>query len=300
MGTWVVGDIHGCYNDWKALEKKVELVDANPTFILVGDIVDRGKQQSEMLHWAFDNITENGKYQMIIGNHEYEKIEWFFNYNKKKAQLKLSTLTKLDYDRYLFHELMQNFSEEDRQKTFQFFLNLPYYKELYIKTKKKIQHYIVVHSTVPSYLMEGKDGVDIFHKEPLDNYKNNMHSLVDYYKDAEPAYDTVWDRIYCGNNFLDTIVVHGHTPTLTSEVLMMGGFPARAYYSQNDINIDCGCVFRENGAPGNLMAIQLEDLQEVYVHEIGELSSIIGAKHLQVRAEQQQEIKNKLIEIIGA
>ena len=77
MGTYVVGDIHGCYDQWIELKNRIESQDEAAVFILVGDIVDRGPKVMEMIRWAMENVTEDGKYQMICGNHEREKVEWY-------------------------------------------------------------------------------------------------------------------------------------------------------------------------------------------------------------------------------
>jgi len=267
MGTWVVGDIHGCYNEWKLLETKVGLVDPNPTFILVGDIIDRGNKQIEMLRWAMSNITENGKYQMIIGNHEFEKIEWFFKYNDIKERNNLDTLETMIYDRYKFDFVMRQLEESERQEVFQFFLTLPYYKELYVQTKTKQQHYIIVHSTIPESWIKHVDGKDIFDTTEIDYYKNNTTSLSNYKKNFRIAESVVWNRRYYGYDFKDTIVVHGHTPTLSSEILFINGRPGKVFYSNNDINVDCGCVYSMQGYHGNLVALRLEDLTEVYLND---------------------------------
>lgn len=306
MGTWVVGDIHGCYNDWKELEMKVGLVDPNPTFILVGDIIDRGNEQIEMLRWAMNNITDNGKYQMIIGNHEFEKLEWFFKYNEVKEKNNLYTLETMLYDRYHFNLIMQPLDEIERQEIFKFFLSLPYYKELYVSTKTKQQHYIVVHSAVPKRWIKHIDGKDVFNTTEIDNFKNNATSLKNYMKDFKVAEAVVWDRIYSGNDFKDTIVVHGHTPTLTSEIVLLNGNPGKIFYSTNDINVDCGCVYRLQGYNGNLAAIRLEDLKEVYVKDIeinkteDDDNPIEMVKSIFGSVPGQKEMRQSILNKIGA
>ena len=70
MGTYVVGDIHGCFGSWIKLKNKIEKQDSVARFILIGDIVDRGPEVCKMITWARKHITTDGKYQMILGNHE--------------------------------------------------------------------------------------------------------------------------------------------------------------------------------------------------------------------------------------
>ena len=54
MSTYVVGDIHGCYNEWLAFKNRLEQEDKDAKFILVGDIIDRGQS-------TVDSIAVNGK-----------------------------------------------------------------------------------------------------------------------------------------------------------------------------------------------------------------------------------------------
>jgi len=44
---------------------------------LVGDIVSRGTEDAQMLAWAYENVTLDGKYQMVLGNHDDTFIEPF-------------------------------------------------------------------------------------------------------------------------------------------------------------------------------------------------------------------------------
>ena len=77
--TYAVGDLHGCLNEWLQLRDKIQKKDSKAKFILIGDIIDRGEQVVELCDWAVKHITPNGKYQMIIGNHEHDKILDFNN-----------------------------------------------------------------------------------------------------------------------------------------------------------------------------------------------------------------------------
>ena len=79
MGTYAIGDIHGCFAQFNEFRKRIEKKDPDATFILVGDIVGRGTEDEKMLDWAYNNITSDGKYQMVLGNHDDGFIEVFGN-----------------------------------------------------------------------------------------------------------------------------------------------------------------------------------------------------------------------------
>ena len=71
MATYVMSDIHGCYDEFVSMLDKIRL-DEDDELILAGDYVDRGKQNLEMLRWIEEppaNVT------MIKGNHDAEFVE---------------------------------------------------------------------------------------------------------------------------------------------------------------------------------------------------------------------------------
>lgn len=50
MSTYVISDIHGCYNEFLSMFEKIRFSGSdNP--ILAGDYIDKGKQSYEMLKW---------------------------------------------------------------------------------------------------------------------------------------------------------------------------------------------------------------------------------------------------------
>ena len=64
---YVIGDVHGCYTELMALLDKIESQDAEAQIIFVGDWVDRGSEQKQVLDWMMEYITEDGKYQSVRG-----------------------------------------------------------------------------------------------------------------------------------------------------------------------------------------------------------------------------------------
>ena len=67
MTTWVIGDIHGC---WQTLERLLERIGwgrEEGDLWLVGDLVNRGPSSLEVLRWAWeyrDRLT------VVLGNHD--------------------------------------------------------------------------------------------------------------------------------------------------------------------------------------------------------------------------------------
>lgn len=250
MGTYAVGDIHGCYNKWIQLKEKIEKEDSEATFILVGDIVDRGSNTVAMLDWALQNITDNGKYQMIRGNHEDMKRIWFkiFENTGKRVEI--------NYD---FDIAMKDIDNEKLLEYKEFIESLPYYKEVTLKSKynNKNLNYCIVHADMPDYFLLQNGNVD---KERVCSYLENFKAAK--MSNSFPC-SLIWNRTVDNNNE-NVIVINGHNPTIWLDTEFYGGIHGRVHYSTNRVNIDCGLVYKENFS--NLAAIRLEDLQEFYLY----------------------------------
>ena len=276
MGTYIVGDIHGCYDEWIKLKNKIERQDKEAKFILIGDIVDRGPKVCKMIAWAMKNITPDGKYQMILGNHEDMKIQWRDDYKRQLNELLTEKRERygdeftrtVDYrdfnpDSYDFAENMcrAGYTDQQVEKIINFFRNLPLYKELKIDMGNKKQHFIVVHGGITHNCLNEDES---FSKRSI---KMTNDSVRNYTVRANRE-NILWDRTYNGRTWLkNTIVVHGHSPTLLPECEWYGAVPGKICYTWNDINVDCGEVYNHaRSEDGNLAAIRLEDFQEFYAH----------------------------------
>ena len=269
MGTYVVGDIHGCYNEWIHLKNRIESEDKEARFILVGDIVDRGINQKKMIDWALENITPDGKYRMVLGNHEEMKLGWLNKYSKYlDEELRLSTYYRGFHDKYNFTSIMalHYVTDEYVKKALEFFKSLPLYIELEIETFGRTQKYIICHAAIPDDCID-ENGKIIY--DNIDRPRFTSMGLL------ESNY-LVWERNYWGNSWeQDTIVVHGHTPTACRELFDAGSNPGYIDFKNKDINVDCACCFDIKVA--RLAAIRLEDLQEFY-SDNGKLGESCGYK----------------------
>lgn len=276
MGTYIVGDIHGCYDEWIKLKNKIERQDKEAKFILIGDIVDRGPKVCKMIAWAMKNITSDGKYQMILGNHEDMKIRWWDDYKHQLNELLTEkeerygdkftrTVDYMDFnpDGYDFAENMcrAGYGDQQVEKIIDFFRELPLYKELKIDMGNKNQHFIIVHGGINRGCLNNDES---FSKRSI---KETSDSVQRYAARANREH-ILWERNHNGRTYLDkTIIIHGHSPTLLDECEWHGAVPGKIFFTYNDINIDCGEVYRYQGHDkGNLAALRLEDFKEFYVH----------------------------------
>jgi serine/threonine protein phosphatase 1 len=101
--TFVIGDIHGCYDELTSLIKKIGL-NAEDIIVSVGDIVDRGNK-SKAVYEYFINRPNS---KVIIGNHERKHINGVLSYAQEIVKVQfgqdyqtfLNWLNSLNY----FHE----------------------------------------------------------------------------------------------------------------------------------------------------------------------------------------------------
>ncbi len=67
MATWVIGDIHGCWQTLQALLERIAWDRSRDDLWLVGDLVNRGPSSLEVLRWAFSNRE---RLTAVLGNHD--------------------------------------------------------------------------------------------------------------------------------------------------------------------------------------------------------------------------------------
>lgn len=91
--TFVVGDIHGCYDEF------LQLIDpqlsAGHKVWSVGDMIDRGPHSPEVLRWFIEK-TESGHAGFILGNHEDKFIRWLQGKNIRVSHGLQETISQLE------------------------------------------------------------------------------------------------------------------------------------------------------------------------------------------------------------
>lgn len=257
---YVIGDIHGCFDDCMKLLEKIEMQDSKAKIIFVGDFIDRGPDVLKTLKWFMSNITANGKYQCVLGNHEDMIFDWYKAYEKWLAGgAKFSKNPPSTY--FDFSDVLKDaglLEESFVTDVVTFFKRLPLRKSVTVKTAKgKKLTYLIAHAWD----------------------EENPHNSREYRR-----YINLWERKTVGNHYDDNIVVHGHTPTVMDEYLYDGvNAPGRIAYRQNDINLDGGGVFAKNYDcyPCMVGAICLETLEEFYPYTIEERFAMVNPTYSQ-------------------
>lgn len=256
MSTYIIGDIHGCFTQFTELRERIEAKGPNARFILVGDIVARGPEDEKMLDWAYKNITLDGKYQMVLGNHDDTFIEIFgngefetiYSIGKKvgnHVNVPDDEFKHLEKDK----ELMYKYAE--------FMSKQPLVKKIEVNGQK----FVIAHAWYMPDEMEKKNAFQqrycLLWERDRDDYDGK---ILLKYKPVESEK-----------------LIHGHSPTLGKKVTIHRGYsPGKIWDMGTSVNIDCGLVYnitKRNVVGfeyGNLAAYNLETGEAEYLFDIAD------------------------------
>ena len=83
MSTYVIGDVHGCFDQFIRLVKKIDYDSKKDQIILTGDLVNRGPKSLDVVNYcmADKNITT------VLGNHDLYLL-YLISINQGKGKLK--------------------------------------------------------------------------------------------------------------------------------------------------------------------------------------------------------------------
>ena len=70
MSTYVMSDIHGCYDEFISMLKRIQF-NREDLLVCAGDYMDRGTKNFEMMKWIM-NAPENVVF--VRGNHDEEFV----------------------------------------------------------------------------------------------------------------------------------------------------------------------------------------------------------------------------------
>src|SRR5215212_2458896 len=97
--TFVVGDIHGCYEELLALVESVGLGESD-RLISVGDLVTKGRKSREVL----ELFMSDARFSSVVGNHDRALLEYWKGERRKKhlkpSQKKCAKELKAGRERY--------------------------------------------------------------------------------------------------------------------------------------------------------------------------------------------------------
>lgn len=261
MNTYVISDIHGCYEEFMAMLGKIGFSSAD-RLILAGDYVDRGKDSFRMLKWL-EQRPEN--VCALRGNHD-EAFAFSVELMERLDQ-KAELHSDLDSPREglaLYESLRYDMKKEPAAAYFDLYGTIRTLLERKGATLRDLYRW----REMPLYYelrVKGRSCVVVhggYAESPEDIAKAGYSSLEEFYLQAR-------EEAYLLGGKPHGMVVAGHTPTL-----IPGEFPYNEgrvfrYYNQEKdcvfYDIDCGCAYRKKDPWGRLACIRIEDERIFYV-----------------------------------
>jgi len=233
--VYIVGDLNGCYNDWKQLIVKINLKSSDMVF-LTGDVIG-GTEPMKLL---FDLMTRTNVFP-VMGYKDLKFSECIAkiapdatmeNFMKGLDPDTMESLAELmtQGGRNAFEQYLA-LDEDERESVREYLEEFSLYEEITVKGK----NYVLTHSGLASF---DKD-------KELDEYQ-----LYDYLISSHEPDEVLYP---------DRVLVFGHTPTFEFGDKYIGRIIITDYL----INVDCGAMYRERG--GKLACIRLEDMEEFYI-----------------------------------
>ena len=260
MSTYVMSDIHGCYDDFIKMLKNIEF-DEDDQLILGGDYIDRGNQNLEMLRWM-ENVPDN--VLLIKGNHDIEfaqcisilssiikKLKISVNNNEDLQKVYSVIKDDLKVDMFDYYGTLKHLIFEK----YIILLDLELWKKIiddmpyYFKTRINKCKHIITHA---GYIT----------KENYDKIKSLYNNIESFYVYARE------DSMQYGGEE-DTTIIFGHTPTIIYSGFYNNGEVYKHINKKNNCtfyNIDCGKVYySEKYKNAKLACIRLEDKKVFYI-----------------------------------
>ncbi|WP_088042531.1 bis(5'-nucleosyl)-tetraphosphatase PrpE [Bacillus sp. EAC] len=231
MSYDVIGDIHGCYDEFVQLTRKlgyswvtnVPIHPENRKLVFVGDLTDRGPQSLEVIKVVYELVMKQKNAFYSPGNHCNKLYRYFLGRNVKIQHGLETTVAELD--------------------------------ALNGKERQHIQNmFIKLYEATPLYHVLDHGKLVVSHagirEDMIGKHSNNVKTFVlygDINGEVLPNGMPVrkdWAKEYKGKS----LIVYGHTPIKEPREL------------NNTINIDTGAVFG-----GKLTALSYPELKFSFV-----------------------------------
>lgn len=223
---YVISDIHGHQKQFNDILHQIAFSESDELYIL-GDVVDKGPDSIPLLK----QIMEMPNAKMLMGNHD---------------QMMLDSLTYVEnkddpwddnYEKHLWYRNYGQATEEafnlepsETQGTIlKFLAGLPFSFDITVNGKD----YKLVHAAP----------IELFDKYGKYAYRNETRYVL--WHRFEPLDEIIPNKV----------LIYGHTPTMHYQDCI----PAKIWYGDNRIDIDCGAAYK-----GRVACLRLDDMAEFY------------------------------------
>jgi len=201
----IIGDIHGCIEEFENLLDKLNYNPVNDRVILLGDLVDRGPDSVAVIQKARQLQLE-----CVMGNHEHKFLKWHRSYG-----------TRMDvYDKKTYYT---DFCQED----IDYISKMPSYI--------KIDNTVIAHAGLkPGIPIEQQTKDDLLYLRYTDKDKRfiSLKKIHKLGKEAAEAY--FWTEFWKGPES----IIYGHNVSSYETPLIEEVSPGVFCYG-----LDTGCCF---------------------------------------------------------
>ena len=275
MANYALGDIQGCFEEFKAALIKVKFNSKKDFLWLAGDLINRGPDSLELLQYIY-KIKD--RVHIVLGNHDLHFLACF--YSDREAS-KNDTLTKL-------------FASKDCKTYADFLVNQPLLFLKEIKSANGIKVVLMVHAGIPPNL--GFDECielnDFFQRSLIKNPKKTLKRVfskspailkANFKKSEKLSYFTnALTRIrICKENGKIKYSHKGGLENLPKDYDAWFNFPSKFLFKktelifghwaaldgktnlENIIGLDTGCAWGRK-----LTIMRLEDNKKYYIKKI--------------------------------
>ncbi len=258
MGTYVMSDIHGCYDELKEMFLKIKL-SSEDNIIIAGDYIDRGAQNYEMLTWI-ENKPSN--IMLLRGNHDEEfaycidLMEVMF----KKENLSADSLEATEK----IYEFLQELSKTKLSVgAFDYYGTIGKLIKKHKTTMEQLGRWSAIIKEMPyiyKNTMNEKNYI-VVHAGYVEDISNA--DTEDVYETVEEFYLNARDDAYMCGEVQGGVVIAGHTPTIFESELPYNNGDVYSFYDEEldckFYNVDCGCAYKNKCKTAKLACIRLED-----------------------------------------
>lgn len=230
--TYVMSDIHGQYDKYLEILKKINFSDDDELFVL-GDVVDRGKDPVKVL----SDMSMRANVIPILGNHDLTALRLL-----KKLCVEI---TEENHDGHLTADIMKELAfwqMDGGNETLSDFRRLsPDEREYLLEYMEEFSPYETITAGENRFLLV-HGGVP-YDKRHIPMSSQSLGELITERPDYSKKY------------YKNTYLVTGHTPTVN----IGEEYKGRIYKGNGHIAIDCGAGFGMA-----LGCIRLDDMAEFY------------------------------------
>ena len=227
--TYVVSNIHGDYESFKALLETIKFKETDIMYIL-GDIVDYGEDSMELIN----DISVRYNVYCVVGEHDFRAVRMLSGFSKmlesgdRPSAEFISEMTEWSADGgAITLEKFRELDEDAREGVIDYLSDMALYEEVTVGG----QDYLLVHAGIANFTPD----IDLDTLDPEDFFGEALDLTKKYYDDK--------------------IIIVGHNPTTFDN-----GGEDRIFYGNNSIDIDCGVA-----RGGRLGCLCLENKKEFYI-----------------------------------